>query len=247
VHPVLASSDVETSIAFFGRLGFTLRFKDVPAGPKYAAVRRDEVELHIQWATPDQWVDGLDRPVFRFLVADVDALFEEFLKAGGIDADTGHRSPWAKPADTPWGTREFHVRDPAGNGLQFYRPLAGQKAVPGAGGHRWYSRPVLFVADLNRALHFYIDQLGFRKDWHADDGAGTVCQVSRSDCEIILCQDNARRDKTRLFIELTAEGLRDFRRELADRSVPNKATRWGYDTTQVDDPDGNELFFPEPG
>jgi hypothetical protein len=51
----------------------------------------------------------------------------------------------------------------------------------------------------------------------AGDGAGTVCQVSRSDCEIILCQDPARRDNARLFIELTADELRDFRRELAER------------------------------
>ena len=121
-----------------------------------------------------------------------------------------------------------------------------EHVVPSASGHRWYSRPVLFVADLNRALHFYVDQLGFEKNWHAGDGAGTVCQVSRSDCEIILCQDPARRDKARLFIELTADGLRDFRRELAERAVHSKATWWGYDTTQVDDPDGNELFFPVP-
>ena len=36
-------------------------------------------------------------------------------------------------------------------------------AVPNAGGHRWYSRPVLFVADLNRAVRFYgIDAVGLR-------------------------------------------------------------------------------------
>jgi catechol 2,3-dioxygenase-like lactoylglutathione lyase family enzyme len=105
---------------------------------------------------------------------------------------------------------------------------------------------VLFVADLNRALRFYVDQLGFAKNWHEGNGAGTVCQVSRSGCEIILCQDATRRDKARLFIELTAEGLRDFRRELAGRGIPAKATWWGYDTTQVNDPDGNELLFPVP-
>jgi catechol 2,3-dioxygenase-like lactoylglutathione lyase family enzyme len=118
--------------------------------------------------------------------------------------------------------------------------------VPSASAHRWYSRPVLFVADLNRALRFYIDQLGFEKNWHAGDGAGTVCQVGRSDCEIILRQEPARRDKARLFIELTADGLTDLRRELAERSVPTQATWWGYDTTQVNDPDGNELLFPVP-
>ena len=112
--------------------------------------------------------------------------------------------------------------------------------------HRWYSRPVLFVNDLHRALRFYVDGLGFKKDWHAGDGKGTVCQVSRSDCEIILCQDANRRDKARLFIELTAIGLSDFRRELGERSIAHTTTWWGYETTQVDDPDGNELFFPVP-
>lgn len=112
--------------------------------------------------------------------------------------------------------------------------------------HRWYARPVLFVADVNRAIRFYVDMLGFEKAWHEGDGAGTVCQVNRSDCEIILCQDAARSDKARLFVELTADGLAAFRRELVQRSVPSKNAWWGYDVIQVADPDGNELLFPVP-
>ena len=108
----------------------------------------------------------------------------------------------------------------------------------------WYTRPVLFVADVNRAARFYVDMLGFEKKWHEADGAGTVCQVNRSDCEIILCEDASRADRARLFIELNKEELAQLRRELADRSVPNKMTKWGYETVQVDDPDGNQLFFP---
>lgn len=113
--------------------------------------------------------------------------------------------------------------------------------------HRWYTRPVLFVADVHRALHFYVDRLGFEKGWHEGDGAGQVCQVSRGECEIILCEDGTRRDRTRLFIELTADGFTDLRRELVERSVPGKETWWGYDVLQIDDPDGNELIFPLPG
>jgi hypothetical protein len=30
--------------------------------------------------------------------------------------------------------------------------------------HRWYMRPVLFVSDLQRALDFYVDKLGFEKE-----------------------------------------------------------------------------------
>ena len=113
--------------------------------------------------------------------------------------------------------------------------------------HRWYARPVFFVADVNRAIRFYVDLLGFEKVWHEADGAGTVCQVNRDECEIILCQEAARTDKARLYVELTAEGLADFRRELAERSVPNTKSRWGDDVIRILDPDGNELLFPFPG
>lgn len=111
----------------------------------------------------------------------------------------------------------------------------------------WYTRPVLFVADVNRAIRFYVDVLGFWKKWHEGEGAGTVCQVNRGDCEIILCEHVTRRDKARLFVELNVDELTELRRELAERSVPTKETWWGYDSIQIDDPDGNELLFPTEG
>ena len=116
--------------------------------------------------------------------------------------------------------------------------------MPNQTAHRWYTRPVLFVADVNRALRFYVDMLGFEKGWHEGDGAGKVCQVSRGECEIILCEDATREDRGRLFIELTPAALAELRRELVERSVPNFKSWWGYDVIQVDDPDGNELLFP---
>lgn len=119
-------------------------------------------------------------------------------------------------------------------------------AAGGHGGHRWYTRPVFFVSDVNRAAAFYVDLLGFEKGWHSSEGTGTVCQVNHGECEIILCEDQTRRDRGRLFIELTAEGLADLRREFSRRGVPTRETWWGYDSLQVDDPDGNELLFPNP-
>jgi catechol 2,3-dioxygenase-like lactoylglutathione lyase family enzyme len=109
---------------------------------------------------------------------------------------------------------------------------------------RWYTRPVLFVSDVNRALRFYVDMLGFEKSWHEGDGAGKVCQINRVGCEIILCQDETRRDKARLFVELTGEGLTALRREIVERSVPSEKSWWGYDVIKIADPDGNELLFP---
>ena len=111
--------------------------------------------------------------------------------------------------------------------------------------HRWYSRPVFFVADVHRAAQFYIESLGFHKRWHEGDGAGAVCQVDRGECEIILCQDITRRDRSRLFVELTSEALAALRAELAARNVVVRETWWGYDTLQFEDPDGNELLFPQ--
>lgn len=110
--------------------------------------------------------------------------------------------------------------------------------------HRWYARPVFFVSDVQAALLFYVDKLGFEKRWHEADGKGKVCQVNRGECEIILCEHAGRHDKGRLFVELTREGLDELRREIADRSVPTQNGWWGYDVMQIADPDGNELFFP---
>src|SRR5260370_6733201 len=103
---------------------------------------------------------------------------------------------------------------------------------------------VLFVADVNRALRFYIDMLGFEKDWHEGDGAGGVCQVHRAGCEIILCEDATRTDKARLFVALNVDGLTAFRREIVERSVPTEKSWWSYDLVKIVDPDGNELLFP---
>ena len=106
--------------------------------------------------------------------------------------------------------------------------------------HKWYARPVFFVADVETSLRFYIDKLGFTKKWHK----GTVCQVDHGECEIILCQSDRRQDKSRLFVELTRAGIEDLRRQIAERSVPFDKTWWGYDCIRITDLDGNELLVP---
>jgi catechol 2,3-dioxygenase-like lactoylglutathione lyase family enzyme len=111
----------------------------------------------------------------------------------------------------------------------------------------WYARPVFYVADVQRAARFYIDVLGFTKKWHSGDGAGTVCQVDYGGCEIILCQDETRRDKSRLFVELNKKNLAELQRAIDERGIPNRKVHWGYDSIQIDDPDGNELIFPVEG
>jgi catechol 2,3-dioxygenase-like lactoylglutathione lyase family enzyme len=108
--------------------------------------------------------------------------------------------------------------------------------------HGWYVRPVLFVADVQRALDFYVDKLGFEKKWHEADGKGYVCQVDRGGCEIILCQDATRGDRGRLFVELSREEVDRLLQETIERSVQTQKSWWGYDVLRIEDPDGNELL-----
>ena len=124
VHPVLGANNVAALVRFYETLGFSVVFQDDASDPKYVGIRRDGVELHIQWADQAQWAYPVDRPAYRFVVNDVDAVYREFVASGAVRPDTSDASPWAAPANTPWGTREFHVRDPSRNSLQFYRPGA---------------------------------------------------------------------------------------------------------------------------
>lgn len=121
VHPVLMASDLVATVQFFERLGFRELFRDRPDDPRYAGLSRDGAEVHLQWHAPEQWRHDTDRPTYRFLVTDVDELYAEFLRSGALPVASPHPGPWAVPGNTPWGTREFHLRDPDGNGLQFYR------------------------------------------------------------------------------------------------------------------------------
>ena len=72
--------------------------------------------MSFQWHDAKEWEFPNDRPTYRFVVDDVDRLYAEFRERVILTDITDVRN-------TPWGTREFHVRDPDRNGLQFYRDL----------------------------------------------------------------------------------------------------------------------------
>jgi catechol 2,3-dioxygenase-like lactoylglutathione lyase family enzyme len=108
--------------------------------------------------------------------------------------------------------------------------------------HVWYARPVFFVDDIQRAIDFYVDKLGFVKKWHEAEGKGTVCQVDRGGSEIILEENAKRRDRGRIFLELSREGTDELLAEIRERDVATEKTWWGYDVLRIADPDGNELL-----
>lgn len=118
LHPVLMVRDVPASLRFYARLGFATAFTDTGTNtddPQYAGVRRDDVEMHLQWHDAREWDFPNDRPTYRLLVDDVDAFARELDAEGGAFDRTA-------VMDTSWGTRELHVRDPDGKGLQIYQP-----------------------------------------------------------------------------------------------------------------------------
>ena len=112
----------------------------------------------------------------------------------------------------------------------------------------WYSRPVLFVAEIDPSVEFYVCKLGFVEAWrYVEDGKALVAQVERDGCEIILsCQRPAGTGHGLLFIALDAGAIDGVRAELEGRGVEVKDAQWGYHVMVVDDPDGNELYFPYP-
>jgi catechol 2,3-dioxygenase-like lactoylglutathione lyase family enzyme len=123
VQPVLMSSDVAASIAFYESLGFRESFRDRPDRPAYAGVSRDGVTLHLQWNAEALRAGEHDRPTYRFVCAEVDELFESLARGGAITEAMLVVSPLSRPLNTSWGTREFHLLDPDGNGLQFYESV----------------------------------------------------------------------------------------------------------------------------
>jgi len=112
----------------------------------------------------------------------------------------------------------------------------------------WYSRPVIFVESVERAIAFYTDKLGFtERSRYEEDGRVLVGQVNREDCALLLnCQQPGKTGRARIFISLDLEPFRALRAEFESRGAPIKEGWWGYDTMIVEDPDGNELFFPYP-
>ena len=114
--PILDVHDVERAVRFYvDPLGFQLEFHDDDHPDNYAGVSRVNVFLHMQWQYEDAFRDGTAGPMrVRVLIDDPDALFEEYRSRGVLNDQTQVR-------DTSWGTREFSLRDPDGNGLIFFR------------------------------------------------------------------------------------------------------------------------------
>jgi catechol 2,3-dioxygenase-like lactoylglutathione lyase family enzyme len=97
VQPILGTSDVADAVHFYvDRLGFALAFGVPTNEGNYVGLRRDSVELHMQF----QYEHEMGTIRLRIVVDDPDALYEEYKNKDVFCEGT-------RLVDTPWGTREF--------------------------------------------------------------------------------------------------------------------------------------------
>ena len=111
-----------------------------------------------------------------------------------------------------------------------------------------YARAVFFVANAERALHFYVEQLGFSEDWaHKEEGRVYVCQVSLFGFELILNQaHDETKDRAghgRVYIGLEDDQVGPVLKHIEAHGIQTERRDWGQPTLVIKDLDANELFF----
>jgi catechol 2,3-dioxygenase-like lactoylglutathione lyase family enzyme len=125
--PVFQVTDVDRTVAFYrDALGFELFY----AEGGFAILRRDAVSIHLTGAPDESWrrreaalgtspvVSGAESflagtATCLIQVDGVDELYESVEPLGVVH-------PNAPIEDTPYGTREFGVLDPDGNGITLF-------------------------------------------------------------------------------------------------------------------------------
>ena len=112
-----------------------------------------------------------------------------------------------------------------------------------------YARAVFFVADAEKSRQFYVEKLGFTREWGdpGKDGITWVCQVSLMGFELILNQtwgdSKGKEGHGRVYIGLETEQIEPVLEHIRKHDIPTERVEWGQPTLVVKDLDGNELYF----
>ena len=117
IHPVLPVQNVLAALFFYvNKLGFEIAFADDPKNPTYAGVKRDHIEIHLQWHDAKEWDSSFNTIMLRIVTQNIDTLFDEYKTK-----DVFHES--TEVIDSAWQTREFAFYDLYRNGLTFYQNI----------------------------------------------------------------------------------------------------------------------------
>lgn len=113
----------------------------------------------------------------------------------------------------------------------------------------WVSSTLFFVRDVDAAIGFYVDRLGFALNMrHEEDGRTLVAGVSRGDgCALLLTsQWPDKVGKGVLYLALGVDEFKRWRGELHARGVATEEGWWGRELLVIEDRDGNQLYFAHP-
>jgi len=117
IHPILPVKNVKEALKFYvEKLGFQIAFADDNTNPFYAGIKRDAIEIHLQWHDTKEWESDFNTPMLRIVTQNIEALYIEYKTK-----DVFHENTSLK--ETTWGTREFAFYDLYKNGLTFYQDL----------------------------------------------------------------------------------------------------------------------------
>ena len=115
------------------------------------------------------------------------------------------------------------------------------------------SRCVLAVRNLKESTQFYMDVLGFQRDF--GDGSDGWSFLSRDNFKVMLGECPDEKPASELgdhsyFVHLTVEGLDQIYQELSARGAQMLSTPankpWGLREFGIRTPDGHRIMFGEP-
>ncbi|MGH1365595.1 MAG: glyoxalase/bleomycin resistance/extradiol dioxygenase family protein [Calditrichia bacterium] len=107
IVPVFPSADIARDLAWYEKhTGFVKVFGDT----MYAGLKRDGLELHLQWHADTEDDPLLGGSVIRIFVQDIQPLFDEFVQRGTVSKNKLRMN-------TDWGTHEFGFYDLNKNGI----------------------------------------------------------------------------------------------------------------------------------
>lgn len=113
----------------------------------------------------------------------------------------------------------------------------------------WVSSTLIFVRDVDEAIRFYVDGIGFTLNMrHEEGGVALVAGVSRGDgCALFLTSQWPEKvGSATIYTALDAGELERLRQHLQTKRIETKDGWWGMPLMILQDHDGNELYFPHP-